>query len=115
MDLPRRDEAAIPPKKITEYLLSESHPEGGPKAAFFRLRGFSADRPQELADALLRQARTHPVARIDPSPMGLRYIIEAPLECPDGRSPLVRSVWFIENGEEIPRLASAYPIRRRRR
>jgi hypothetical protein len=29
---------------------------------------------------------------------------------PDGRTPLVRSVWFIDTGTEIPRFATAYPL-----
>ena len=32
---------------------------------------------------------------------------------PDGRQPFIRAVWFIETGEEIPRLATAYPLQRR--
>jgi hypothetical protein len=30
----------------------------------------------------------------------------------DGRNPLVRAVWFIETGEAIPRLVTAYPLER---
>ncbi|HUF46630.1 MAG TPA: hypothetical protein VMM93_02380, partial [Vicinamibacterales bacterium] len=31
------------------------------------------------------------------------------LIAPDGRTPLVRSVWFIERGEDVPRLVTAFP------
>src|SRR5687767_6141220 len=113
MELPNRDRATVPERKITHYLLSDTHPRGRGKAAFFQRYGFAPERPPELADALLDHAVHHPVARVEPSPVGLRYIIEGKLRCPDGRSPLVRSIWFIHNDEEIPRLASAYPLRRR--
>jgi len=39
-----------------------------------------------------------------------KYIIEGPLRCPDGRSPLVRTVWFAEQDDEIPRLVTAIPV-----
>jgi len=29
---------------------------------------------------------------------------------PDGRSPLVRAVWLVESGEDVPRLVTAYPL-----
>jgi hypothetical protein len=29
---------------------------------------------------------------------------------PDGRTPTIRSVWFIETGEEVPRFVTAYPL-----
>ncbi|WP_375338992.1 DUF6883 domain-containing protein [Ancylothrix sp. D3o] len=33
------------------------------------------------------------------------------LPAPDGRSPPVRSVWFIDTGAENPRLVTAYPLK----
>ncbi|WP_460983409.1 DUF6883 domain-containing protein [Spirosoma fluminis] len=45
MKLPNVDRAAIPDRKITEYLLDHSHPQTKGKAAFYELVGFSkADR-----------------------------------------------------------------------
>ncbi len=38
--------------------------------------------------------------------------VEGKLSTPDARDPLVRSVWFIEHGEDVPRFVTAYPMRK---
>ena len=43
-----------------------------------------------------------------------RYAIDGPLESPDGRNPLVRTVWMLEKGSTAPRLITAYPLEERR-
>ena len=43
------------------------------------------------------------------TPFGTRYVVEGIMEVPDGRTPSIRSVWFVAEGEEIPRFATAYP------
>ena len=40
MKLPRSLEAIVPERKLTGYLLSETHPVGRAKAKFFRALGF---------------------------------------------------------------------------
>jgi hypothetical protein len=52
MKLPNYKDAYIPVEKLRDYLLSESHPEGGPKAAFFELIGYSKERVVELEAAI---------------------------------------------------------------
>jgi hypothetical protein len=37
-------------------------------------------------------------------------VIDAPMEVPDGRSPMVRSVWGVDEGETVPHFITAYPI-----
>ena len=49
--LPRADRAIIPPEKLTDYLLSTTHPVGSAKARFFRGHGFNDDNPELLAEA----------------------------------------------------------------
>ena len=41
----------------------------------------------------------------------MRYIIEGELDAPDGRKPIVRVVWFIKTETDVPRLATAYPLK----
>ena len=74
--------------------------------------GFTADAPDVLADALRRHAAERKVAAVEESPFGTRYVVEGIMEAPDGRSPAVRSVWFIETGEDVARLVTAYPLER---
>jgi hypothetical protein len=95
------------------YLLSSAHRDGRSKAAFFTHYGFSVDQPEELVSALLRHVADHEVAKIEDSPFGTRYTVEGMLTAPDGRTPVIRSIWFIETGEQIPRFVPAYPLRRR--
>jgi len=38
-------------------------------------------------------------------------VIEGVLVTPDGRDPLVRSVWFIEAGVDEPQFVTVYPRR----
>lgn len=109
MKLPNSELASVPTAKITNYLLSTAHPEGASKAVFFRTMGFAPERWTDLADALKRQARDHDVAGVYPSTFGVRYRIEGPLKTPRGKSPIIRSIWFIDSGASVPRLVTAYP------
>ena len=114
MKLPNRFAIEVSQRKIEGYLLSSSHPAGRSKAAFFRRCGFSRSDWTTLATALRRHADEHEVAKAEATSFGVRYIIDGPLSSPDGRLPLVRSVWFIEQDEPIPRFVTAYPLRRAR-
>lgn len=110
MKLPNYDKAIVPREKIVDYLLSHAHRDGRSKAAFFTQFGFSADVWQTLVESLLRHAAEHEVAKVETSPFGTRYVIEGDLRTPDGRTPLVRVVWFVDDGADTPRLATAYPV-----
>ena len=110
--LPHQAEATISRTKIQGYLLSDAHPLGQYKAAFFNQFGFRSDRWELLADALRKHALTNGVTARQDTVFGTRYTLQGPLEAPDGRQPIVRSVWFIDAGGTVPRFVTAYPIRR---
>jgi hypothetical protein len=112
LKLPNHDKSTVPPTKITDYLLSLSHHDGRGKARFFASFGFSPRSWETLVEALRRHAAEHEVTRIESSPFGTRYVIEGTMFTPDGRAPLMRTVWFIETGEQIPRFVTAYPLHR---
>jgi hypothetical protein len=50
------------------------------------------------------------VTRTRETGFGTRYLVEGDLPAPDGRSPLVRSVWQFDYGTVAPRLITAYPL-----
>lgn len=111
MKLPDYEQAVVPERKVTAYLLSLTHRDGRSKAAFFMRFGFTINDWEQLAHALLRHAADHEVAEAETTPFGTNYVIEGDLVAPDGRSPRVRVVWFIATGERIPTLATAYPLK----
>ena len=111
--LPNADLASIDDAKITSYLLDETHEEGGSKAAFFMSFGFDPAQPVVLADAILQYGQRHDFLSMQSSPHGEKYVIDGPLECPDGRAPIVRAVWIIDDGDSAPRFVTAYPGPRR--
>ena len=110
MKLSNAERAMVPGRKITNYLLDPTHRDGQHKAAFFRSFGFRIESWEALASALLNHVRTHEVTEVVPTPFGQNYVVEGPLSAPDGRTPGVRAVWFIANGEVIATLATAYPL-----
>ena len=52
MNLPNADYSQVDYDKITEYLLSTSHPVGANKAIFFSSFGFTSENWQILAESL---------------------------------------------------------------
>lgn len=105
--LSRRDVTAT---KILDYLLSESHPIGREKAAFFQRYGFDAGAWEILKASLLDHPERNPVAaaRTD---FGTKYVVRCSIETPDRRNPCIVTVWMVEDGTETARLVTAYPAR----
>lgn len=110
MKLPNRESAVLPEAKLRDYLLSVSHPHGRHKAIFFGRFGFTRERWQELASALRAHAEAHEVAKVEETPLGTRYTVEGDLSTPVGRVVRVRTVWYVERGENFPRFVTAYPL-----
>jgi hypothetical protein len=59
---------------------------------------------------LLDHAERSDVVKNEETIFGQKFIVEGPLTAPDGRTPIVRAVWFIETGELQPRFVTAYPV-----
>ena len=64
-----------------------------------------------MAEALKHHASSNEVIKVEERPpFGVHYVIEGSLITPDGRNPDVRVVWIIDDGDDTPRLVSAYPL-----
>lgn len=101
----------VPVEKVRDYLLNADHVDGAPKAKFFIGGGFSPEKSDELADALRRHFLDNPPTTKKADKFGgVRITVDGPMTVPDGRAPLVRSVWAIDEGETSPRLITAYPV-----
>jgi hypothetical protein len=103
------ESAIVDRRKITGYLLNLRHPDGGPKAVFLMRFGFNLDNVDRLIAALMAHARSHDVAVEQPGEYGTRYIVDGPIETPDGRNPKLRAVWIVKTGEAAPRFVTAMP------
>ena len=112
MKLPNHERAVIAREKVVNYLLSDSHRDGRHKATFFKRFGFAVEGWRMLARMLREHAAEHDVTKVEASPYGTRYVIDGIICSPDARNPLIRAVWFVETGEDIPRFITAYPLRR---
>ena len=113
MRLPNASQARVAREKITGYLLAENPESGRGKPGFFVRFGFSAENWQTLADALLEVGREYDVVEIEETQFGVQYAVEGWIHTPDERNPYIRVIWQIDNGNDYPRLITAYPKRRR--
>ena len=113
MKLPNWEKAIVPRKKIVDYLLSLVHEDGRAKAVFFTHFGFTTEDWEILAAALVRHAGTHDVENAVSSPYGMRYIVVGELDSPDGRRPVVKVIWSVDNENDRPIIVTAYPGRKR--
>lgn len=69
------ERAVVPPAKLTDYLLSATHPLGRTKARYFRTAGFNERNAAELAAGLLAIARAASVEEVA-SPHGVKYVLD---------------------------------------
>jgi hypothetical protein len=109
--LPHLDRAVVPEAKIVNYLMSVRHSGGRAKARFLENYGFTAQNWRVLRDAIIAHARANDITASQRTRFGTRYEIDGPLPTPDGRSPIVRVVWFAEAQETVPRLVTLVPRR----
>ena len=107
--LPNARLALVDREKITEYLLNPAHPDNGGKAPFFVALGFQKENWERLATALSNLALTTPVSQSMETVHGKKYIVDGAIETPAGKTPVVRTVWIIDRGTDVPRLVTAYP------
>ena len=105
--LPNAERAVVAREKLTEYLLLLTHPEGESKARFFLGFGFHLERYEEFTKALLNLALNNQVTNIKETDYGTQYVIIGQIDTPDGRRPLVRTVWQIDVGVDIPKFITA--------
>ena len=110
--IPNVAQALVPPAKITDYLLSATHPIGRSKADFFRSCGFSIEQADVMISALKKHATSHGATYSKPTPYGLKYIVEGEMITPARGAVPLCAIWFIEAGAEQPVFVTAYPSKR---
>ncbi|MGQ0604128.1 MAG: DUF6883 domain-containing protein [Anaerolineales bacterium] len=82
--MPKAERAYVPTIKLTQYLLSDTHPVGSSKARFLRQAGFHESHTDQLSTGLLSIAHSEAVAEEIISPYGVKYVIEGTITAPTG-------------------------------
>jgi len=108
-ETPKRRQSFGSTGKLTDYLLNAAHPDNNGKAEFFEAFGFRLDDGETLAKAFRRAAMEGEVIQHLETSHGEKYVLHAAMETPSGKTPLVRTVWIVDRGRNIPRLVTAYP------
>jgi hypothetical protein len=109
MKMPNNELSIIDDRKITDYLLSETHETGKHKANFFKRFGFDLTDIETFRDALLNHSFEREIEGNKKTPFGKKYKLKCEFKTPDERNPCIVTVWIIENGEESPKFITAYP------
>lgn len=107
--LPGAERAFVDPIKVRDYLLSPEHPVGCNKARFFAALGFTRAAWPALWRTLLSIAHEGEAVPGAETPFGRKYEIHATIIGPSGKPARVVTVWMIRDGEDFPRLVTAYP------
>ena len=107
--LPNIESAQVDQSKVMDYLLNTEKMPSAAKARFFKSFGFQADSWEQMAAALVDQARRNSVVKEHESRFGTKYKIEGIIKTPDGRNPRIWTVWQIDKDHLAPRLITAYP------
>lgn len=103
------DRAVVDADKIREYLLSDAHPVGRFKAAFFAELGYSAAEWEVLAADLKGHAAENQASATEPNEYGQKYEIRGTMAGPAGKTEVVVAVRIVLHGEDFPRFVTAFP------
>ncbi len=106
------EEVVVDLAKLTNHVLSDSHPRGRHKARVFRARlGLGPEDAGQLRTALLLAARAEdaPLRPTDDDAYGRRLVLDFPLVAAS-RQALVRSAWIVRRGERVLRFVSCYVL-----
>ena len=115
MKLPDTERLRIDRKKLTDYLLSVTHPVGAGKARFFSKFGYNVHTLTEFQDALRRHVEQNNVHEVVESEYGTRYGVRCCIPVLRGTDPCINTVWILEKDGLGPQLVTACPERRRER
>lgn len=104
-DPPAFASAIVERSKVVDYLLGSGSIASRAKARFFASLGFTADRWEDLAEALRAQAENGEVS-MTRTDWGSKFAVTGGIDAPNGRRYAIVSVWIAE-GPTL-RLVTAY-------
>lgn len=110
MLIPNAENAIVDIRKLRDYCLNLEHDEGKHKALLFSMVfRMTANDAENLRQILLQVVKTHEAKLGRQDEFGQRYTLDFQLEWQD-RSGIVRSGWIVEQGFDLPKLTTCYPL-----
>lgn len=109
MKMPNNEQSIVVDKKITHYLLSDTHEIGRHKADFFKRFGFDISDIDTFKNSLIQHSIERQIEETTTTDYGDKYELKCEIKTPDDRNPCIVTVWIIENGKQRPTLITAYP------
>jgi hypothetical protein len=106
--IPHAERAILDIRKIADYCLSSTHPRGRHKARVFReALGIGHGDAQWLREALLDGVRRVDAVELANDDIGDRWRVDVPIRRQD-KLVVVRTVWIVRSGEEVPRFVTCW-------
>ncbi|MEZ4727173.1 MAG: hypothetical protein R3E79_08585 [Caldilineaceae bacterium] len=110
MTIPNAEHAVVDIRKLRDYCLNPLHEEGKHKARLFvAALGMTASDADALRTILLQVVRSYEAQLGRRDAYGQRYTLDFLLEW-QGRQALIRTGWIIEQGGDVPKLTTCYPL-----
>lgn len=108
--MPNNEQSIVEEKKITHYLLSDTHEIGKHKAEFFKNFGFVITDVNTFISSLIQHSIERDIEETTTTEFGDKYELKCKIQTPDDRNPCIMTVWIIGNGKYKPTLVTAYPV-----
>lgn len=108
MKLPNCDNAIVPIEKLKEYCLNFNHPRGKHKARVFKEEiGFDETDAKNLQKIIMEGIKSANASETITDEYGVRYIADINYSFKE-KNVLIKTIWIVKVGEEIPRLITCY-------
>ena len=113
--LPNYEKAEIPRSKIEGYALNPANDEGKHKARVFKSAlGFEQSTWELLRQRIVDELPYHEARPEQTSPWGDSYVVDLPVEGPNGNTAEVHTAWLFRPGADFPSLITLYVLPKRK-
>jgi hypothetical protein len=113
--LPAYEKAEILRVKIEGYVLNPTNDEGKHKARVFKSAlGFDQSTWELLKQRILDELPYHEAKLERTSRWGDSYVVDLPVEGPNGNTAEVHTVWLFRPGAGFPSLTTVYVLPKRK-
>jgi len=113
LKVPNIANGVVSQEKVVGYLL-RMPPDGAPQSQVFKgpifreALGWSEETWWQLSASLKEIGVNNEVVQVRERPHGINYRVDGDIQGPNGRRRVVRTIWHVDMGSDVPRLVSAY-------